>query len=104
MVQPTKHLITASVFRRGNYKIMSIENILNTAHIHLDNATFRVHVKDSLAFPIQLMNDGADKPDFVITISRSNDPSQFKQSLLVWVCDGYDLDVIAAWISKYDTQ
>jgi len=80
-----------------------IEDILKTAHIHLESATFRVHVKDSMAFPIQLMQDGADKPDFVISISRSNDPAQFKQSLLVWVCDGYDIDIIADWITKYDT-
>jgi hypothetical protein len=27
MVQPTKHLITASVFRRGNYKIKTMSTI-----------------------------------------------------------------------------
>lgn len=79
-----------------------MEDILKTAHIHLDNATFRVHVKDSAAFDIGIMNHSNDKPEGILWVGRSNDPEQTKQSILVCVCDGYNLEEIAEWISKYN--
>ena len=79
----------------------TIEEVINTAHIHLDNATFRVHVQDSDVFPIQIMNEDNSKPEFVLWIGKSNDPEQEKQSLLVNVGPYYSLDELSNWISYY---
>jgi len=76
-------------------------DFLKIAHIQLDNATFRVHVTDSDVFRIDKMNDGS-KPDFVLWISKSNDPEQNKQSLLVTVSDDYNLEDLAKWIKSYE--
>lgn len=77
-----------------------MSDILKTAHIHLEQAMLRVHVKDTSVFKLELMEE--DKPDYVVWISRSNDKTENKTSLVVCVTDGYDLEEIAEWINKYD--
>jgi len=77
------------------------EEIFNTANIHVESVMFRVHVKDSSCFKIDLMNE-LEKPDSVIFIGRSNDPEQTKQSLLVNVVGDYDINEIGEWITKYE--
>lgn len=79
------------------------DNILDIAHIHLDSALFRVHVLDSSVFNIEDMNDPDGKPEFVLWVSRSADPEQNKQSILVNVVDGYDLNELAEWIKSYES-
>lgn len=80
---------------------MNTDDILKTAHIHVENVMLRVHVKDSGAFNIGLMNE-LPKPDSVLFIGRSNDQEQTKQSLLVSVVGDYDVNEIADWIKKYE--
>lgn len=77
-------------------------DILKTAHIHLDSATLRIHVKDSLAFNMNMMNEDEKRPPYIMWVGRSNDPEQTKKSILMGVCDGYDLEEIAEWVDKYD--
>ena len=80
-----------------------IDSVLNTAHIYLDHATFRVHVADVSVFPFDRMNED-DKPYFVLSIGKSNDPEQNKQSLLVTVSDDYNLEALAKWIKSYEVE
>ena len=82
-------------------KYSTIEQIINTAHIHLDNATFRIHVQDADVFPIRVMNEDDSKPEFILWISKSNDPEQKKQSLLVSVGPYYSLDELNEWVQHY---
>lgn len=79
-----------------------ISDFLETAHIHLEQATFRVHVNNSTAFDIKAMNEAEDKPDFVLWTGRSNDPEQKQQSILVTVVLDYDLVALARWIKCYE--
>jgi hypothetical protein len=79
-----------------------IETVLNTAHIHLDHAVFRIHVQDSRNYPIEEMNESPDKPDFLLYVSYSADPEQTKQSIIAAVVDGYDLNELADWVRKFE--
>lgn len=71
----------------------ALSQAIRTAHIHLDSATLRVHVDNIDNYDLDRME--AFKPDCVMGVSRSNDPSQNKQSFLVCVCGEYDLEEIA---------
>lgn len=76
-------------------------DILKTAHIHVEQIIFRVHVGNAYHFNIE----GAMelKPDYVLDVSRSNDKSQQMTTLLVTVIgDEYDLDEMADWIKQHD--
>lgn len=81
---------------------MNTEEILKTAHIQLDHANFRVHVKDASVFPFERMEE--EKPDYVLWVSRSNDSTQRETSLIVSVIDGYDLEELADWIRSYEND
>lgn len=79
-------------------------DILKTAHIHLDNATLRVHVKDSDNFPIKMMMEDEGKPPCILWVGKSSDKSQKKTTILVCVTDLDDLEAIAEWVDKYDSN
>lgn len=74
---------------------------INTAHIHLDNAVFRVHVNDTADFDLGRMVEADKKPTGVLWAGRSNDPSQNKTSLLVCVTEGYNLEEVAEWVESF---
>ena len=81
------------------------EEALKTAHIHLDQATFRVYVKNSDVFPFEEMNDDPAKPRGIQDVHRSADPARNKTSIMVF-CTGElpDLTEVAKWISSYEPE
>ena len=81
-----------------------IDDIIKTAHIHVDHIMLRVHVKQSSMFPIMMMNADEDKPKAVDWVGYSNDPQQTEHSLLVMCTGEYpDLVAVADWLAKYES-
>ena len=79
------------------------DDILNTAHIHVEQVVFRIHVNDTDCFNCFDMTHGEDKPSYVLYISRSDDTDR-KTALICSVCtDEYNLEEIAQWIKKHET-
>lgn len=80
---------------------MSIEEMLSTAHIHLEHALYRIHVADASKYPIERMNE--EKPSYVLYVAQSLDPDQAKQSLLI-NAEECNLGELAAWVRSYETS
>lgn len=92
-----------------------LDQLLNTAHIHLQHATFYVYVNDLKYYEVlfnpvgtckegdilEVSNDWKKEmgfPDFVIDIS----PRWEECCLLVWVTEGYDISELAEWLRTFE--
>ena len=80
---------------------MELNDILKTAHIHIETSTYRVHVSDSSLVDIRMMNQDENRPDFVNGVSYSSDPARNKTSILIETCGEIDLNELADWINSY---
>lgn len=81
---------------------MNTEEILKTAHIHIESATLRVHIDSIDKYDTNKMSEDELKPDFVMWVSKSHDYDQKKDSLLVEVVGEWDLNILAEWVKKYE--
>lgn len=94
-----------------------IEELLDTAHIHLQHATLHVYVDDlkcyqTLFNPVGTLegegvlcvsNDWKKEmgfPDFVIDIS----PKWEECCLSVWVTEGYNEKELADWLRSFNSR
>lgn len=80
---------------------MQTEDILKTAHIHLDHAVYRVYVEDSSLIDIKMMNEDENKPSFIFGVGTSNDSARNQHSILVEVNGDLDMNELADWINSY---
>lgn len=80
---------------------MELDKILYSAHIHLDHSVYRVYVEDSSLVDVRLMNEDYQRPKFVTSVYRSNDPARSQTSILVDVNEEFEMQELADWVNSY---